>query len=180
MIWGHVFIAASLDGFIARADDSLDWLMAQDNGGEDTGYDAFIAGMDGILMGRGTFQTVLGFGDWPYALPVAVLSRSGNGGLIPDDLRGRVTLVSGPVEAAMQALADAGWRNVYVDGGQVITACLDAGLIHRMTVTTAPILIGSGKRLFGALSRDIALTRIEVKPIGPGFVQTTYEVAKTG
>jgi len=176
MIVGHVFIATSLDGFIARPDDSLGWLMAQDNGGEETGYDAFIAGMDGIVMGRGTFETVLGFGEWPYTLPVVVLSRAASPELVPPALRTRVSVTGQTPTELFGDLEQRGWRHVYVDGGQVITACLEAGLIQRITLTTAPILIGSGKRLFGTLPHDIPLERRDTAALAPGFVQTTYEV----
>ena len=69
MTTGHVFIATSLDGFIARRDGSLDWLMKHDVEGEDHGFDAMMASVDGLIMGRGTFQQVLSFDKWPYENP---------------------------------------------------------------------------------------------------------------
>lgn len=67
-----VYIAVSLDGYIARPDGSLDWLP-QGDGADDYGYSDFIAPIDRIVMGRKTYETVLGFGgDWPYAKPVTV------------------------------------------------------------------------------------------------------------
>lgn len=73
MTSGHVFIATSLDGFIARPDGRLDWLEHPDAEAEDHGYGAFVASVDGILMGRATFEVVLGFDPWPYDKPVIVL-----------------------------------------------------------------------------------------------------------
>lgn len=61
MTTGHVFIACNLDGFIARPDGDLDWLMRVDTVGDDHSYDAMIASVDGLIMGRGTFEKVLTF-----------------------------------------------------------------------------------------------------------------------
>jgi dihydrofolate reductase len=177
MITGHVFIATSLDGFIARTDDSLDWLMKHDSGGADTGYQAFVDRIDGLVMGRGTFDTVLGFGgDWPYPKPVVVMSRSLGPGDIPAALLDRVEISRAAPADLMASLEVRGWRRVYVDGGQVISAFLEAGLIAEMVITVAPVLIGAGKPLFGTLPRDIDLDLVSVRSIPPGFVQSTYRV----
>ncbi|MGI1661128.1 dihydrofolate reductase family protein [Palleronia sp. KMU-117] len=177
MITGHVFIATSLDGFIARTDDSLDWLMKHDGGGADTGYQAFIDSVDGIVMGRTSFQTVLGFGGaWPYPVPVVVMSRSLASSDIPEALRDRVEVSAAAPADLMAGLDGRGWRRVYVDGGQVIRAFLEARLITDMVVTVAPVLIGAGKPLFGGLARDIDLDLVAVRSIPPGFVQVSYRV----
>jgi hypothetical protein len=67
MTTGHIFIAASLDGYIARKSGELDWLMKQTTADEDHGWDAFMGAVDGLVMGRGTFEKVLTFGDWPQS-----------------------------------------------------------------------------------------------------------------
>jgi dihydrofolate reductase len=96
-ITGHVFIATSLDGFVARNTDNpetkLDWLMKQDTVGEDHGYDDFIESVDGLVMGRGSFETLLGFEGWPYGKPVIVVSQSLTKSDIPDELSDKVELV---------------------------------------------------------------------------------------
>lgn len=92
MTSGHVFIAASLDGFIARCDDSIDWLTKQKTEGEDHGFDAFMGSVDGLVLGRASFQKVLTFGEWPYRKPVVVLSKTLTGAEIPGSLRGRVRI----------------------------------------------------------------------------------------
>lgn len=177
MTTGHVFIATSLDGFIARPDDSLDWLMKHDSGGVDTGYGAFIDSVDGIVMGRGTFQTVLGFGgEWPYTIPVIVLSRTLTDAGLPDALRDRVEVSALPPAELMSMLASRGWTRAYIDGGQVIRAFLAEGLVDDLVLTVAPVLIGRGKPLFGALPQDIDLDLISTRSLPPGFVQSTYRV----
>ena len=71
------YVATSLDGFIARPDGSVDWLDRFAEGGNDHGYNGFYQGIDGLLMGRGTYEIVRGFGDWPYpGKPCQVLTRN--------------------------------------------------------------------------------------------------------
>jgi hypothetical protein len=75
MTTGHVFIATSLDGFIAREDGSIDWLLSRDDPNEDHGYQDFIKDIDGLVMGRGSFEAISRMDKWPYDRPVLVLSK---------------------------------------------------------------------------------------------------------
>lgn len=180
MTTGHVFIAVSLDGFIARADGGLDWLMKQQTAGEDHGYDNFMASVDGLIMGRGSFEKVLSFDDWPYHKPVVVMSRTLNDADIPGQLRGQVQISDlGPVEL-MRELADRGWTRAYIDGGKVIQSFLRAGLVSDITLTHIPILIGTGLPLFGGLDRDIDLDHLETRSFPSGLVSSTYRIRRTG
>jgi dihydrofolate reductase len=177
---GHVFIAQSLDGFIARPDGGLDWLMACNTTGEDYGYDAFIAGMDGIVMGRGTYETVLAFDPWPYALPVFVLSSRLAAADIPGHLRGRVEILDLAPPAVMDVLARRGLARVYVDGGRVVQSFLAAGLIAEMTVTTAPVLIGAGRPLFGPLAADVPVDHVDTTAFRSGHVRSHWRIRRAG
>ena len=177
MITGHVFIAASLDGFIARKDGDIDWLMQHSAEGEDYGYDAFMASADGLIMGRGSFEKVLTFDDWPYQKPVVVMSRTMKDGDVPERLRGKVRISSETPRALMAALEREGWRRVYVDGGKVIQSFLAAGLIEDMLLTRIPVLIGDGLPLFGPTTRDIALQHLETKAFPSGLVSSRYRLA---
>lgn len=171
----HVFIATSLDGFIARPDGGLDWLAAFQGDG-DNGYGDFVAGMDAIVMGRGTFEAVLGFGEWPYALPVVVMSRRLTAGDVPADLAGKVE-VSGDAPAALaRRLAGRGWRRVYVDGGQLVQSFLREGLVADMAIFRMPILLGAGRPLFGPLAGDIRLETAAATVLPTGAVRTDYRV----
>jgi dihydrofolate reductase len=182
MTAGHVFIATSLDGYIARADGALDWLPGMGDGedampeAEDHGYDAFIAGMDGIVMGGATFRVALGFDPWPYALPVMVVSRGMTEGDVPAGVRGQVRIVRSIAEAR-EVTAGLGWRHAYIDGGQVITGYLTAGAIADMVITRVPVLLGSGLPLFGALPRDVRLRHLGTTAFPSGLVQSRYAVA---
>ena len=167
-----VFVGTSVDGFIARPDGALDWLPP--GGGEDHGYDAFMKTVDAIVIGRGTFETVLSFDSWPYREKrVVVLSHH------PLDLspaRGPVEQMGGhPTEIAVR-LAAQGVQHVYVDGGITIQGFLRAGLIQRLVITRVPVLIGSGIPLFGPLEADITLQHVVTRQFASGLVQSEYLV----
>ncbi len=173
-----VFIATSLDGFIARPDGRIDWLDAANAAvppGEDCGYGAFMAGIDALVMGRHSFETVLGFTPWPYgAKPVAVLSSSLRA--LPATVPDTVSLHTAAPAEVVRALAARGLTRLYIDGGVTIQRFLDAGLIDDITITTIPVLIGSGRPLFGPLPADVALEHVESRAYDFGFVQRRYRV----
>ncbi|WP_417795772.1 dihydrofolate reductase family protein [Terasakiella pusilla] len=173
MTTGHIFIATSLDGFIARTDHQLDWLIKQPSEAEDHGYEAFISNMDGLIMGRGSFETLLSFNEWPYKKPTIVMSKSLTPDQIPKKLRGKVTLTRQKPEELMEDLA---WSKAYIDGGKVIQSFINAGLIEDMIITTVPILIGDGISLFGSIERDIDLKLISSNAFKSGMVQNHYQL----
>lgn len=173
---GHVFIAISLDGYIARPDGDIDWLLQRDAANEDHGYDDFIADQDAIVMGRGSYEKVATFGTWPYDRPVLVLSKQLAGAPVPSVLRGKVRFADLSPMEAMHALEQDGARRVYVDGGQIVQAFLRAGLITDMVVTTVPVLIGAGRPLFGPLDVDRDLALVSSRSFPSGLVQSTYRL----
>lgn len=168
-----VFIATSIDGFIARADGALDWLPA--DGGEPHGYNEFIATVDALVIGRKTFETVLAFPAWPYGTkPVIVLSSR------PSEVKPPVGAVceamTGSPDEVVARLTERGMKHLYIDGGVTIQRFLEAGLIQRMIITRIPILLGSGIPLFGFLSRDIRLTHVATRSYASGMVQSEYVI----
>jgi dihydrofolate reductase len=168
-----VFIATSLDGFIARANGDLDWLPA--GGGEPHGYDEFIAGVDALVIGRKTFETVLAFDTWPYGQkPVFVLSTRA---LAPAPLGAAVESMSGPPADIVSELETRGIRHVYVDGGITIQRFLQAGLIQRLIITRVPVLLGTGIPLFGPVPHDIILEHVGTRQYASGLVQSEYLIA---
>ncbi|WP_327091211.1 dihydrofolate reductase family protein [Nonomuraea sp. NBC_01738] len=170
-----VFIGTSVDGFIARQDGDIDWLNEHGEKAGDTGYDAFLAGVDTIVLGRATFEKLLSFGPaaWTYGdRHVAVLSTT-----LPDDADPRVT-VHRSMDALTETLTARGARHVYADGGQVVQSFLRAGLVGRITLTTVPVLIGTGIPLFGALVSDLSLTHESTQVLGGGLVQTVYTIER--
>src|SRR3954452_23992922 len=167
-----VFIGVSVDGFIARPDGALDWLPA--DGGEEHGYEAFIATVDALVIGRKTYETVLGFDTWPYGeKPVYVLSTQP---LAPAPPGALVERLSGHPAELLAQLAARGVGHVYVDGGITIQGFLEAGLIQRLIITRIPVLLGSGIPLFGPLPHDVHLTHVATKSFNGGLVQSEYTI----
>ena len=158
-----VYIATSLDGFIATSDGGIDWLNEIPNPGQsDFGWSEFISGIDAILMGRNTFEKVLTFEIWPYDIPVFVLSNSLT--KLPRDAVGKAEIVSGSIIAVIDQLNQRGYTNIYVDGGRVIQSFLAKDMIDEMTITRVPILLGKGIPLFGEQeeSRIFVHTKTEI------------------
>ncbi|MFI7068310.1 dihydrofolate reductase family protein [Kribbella sp. NPDC050124] len=166
-----VFIATSLDGYIARPDGSIDWLTTRGEHAGDTGYDEFMASVDTVVLGRNTYEKVLGFDFWPYeGKQVEVLSTT-----LDPDADERI-IVHRTLEALIETLNDRGAKRVYTDGARVIQTFLRAGLLNELTITTAPVLLGTGIRLFGDLDTDIALTHNATRTLNAGFTQSDYTI----
>lgn len=167
-----VFVGISVDGFMARADGSLDFLP--EGGGEPHGYDEFMSTVDALVIGRKTYETVLGFGGWAYGnKPVFVLSSHE---LAPPPAGAIVQHLSGSPEDIVSALDRHGIHHIYVDGGLTIQGFLRAGLIQRLIITRVPVLIGAGIPLFGAIGKDIRLKHVATRSYASGLVQSEYEV----
>ena len=175
-----VFIATSLDGFIARANGDLDWLTGAEtvSAEQDYCYQEFMDTVDSIVVGRNTFELVLTFDTWPYSGKKVVVLSSGPDE-IPPHLADDVEWLSLPPQQLVDRLAAQGAAHLYVDGGKTIQGFLNAGLIDELTITRVPILIGSGVPLFGALNHDVRLRHIATQQFENGFVQSKYRVADT-
>jgi dihydrofolate reductase len=168
-----VFVGTSLDGFIARANGAFDFLPP--GGGEPHGYDEFIATVDALVIGRKTFETVLGFDGWAYGKkPVFVLS---NRAIAAPPAGAVVERMSGAPTEIVSRLEARGIKHIYVDGGITIQQFLQAGLIQRLIITRVPVLIGTGIPLFGPLGRDISLKHVATRQYASGLVQSEYVVA---
>jgi dihydrofolate reductase len=168
-----VFVGTSVDGFLARPNDDLDFLP--EGGGEPHGYVEFMASVDVLVIGRKTYEKVLGFDQWPYGgKRVVVLSSR------PIDLspaRGAVVeQMSGAPREILAALAARGLQHAYVDGGITIQGFLREGLIGRLVVTRVPVLIGEGIPLFGPLPKDVHLHHVATRHYASGLVQSEYAV----
>lgn len=167
------FLGASLDGFIAEADGGLGFLKPFEQ--EEHGYAAFYASVDTLLMGRKTYETVLGFGAWPFAdKRVRVLSRS------PRTARFGERFLSGEPRAVLTALAAEGARQVYADGGEVVTAFLAAGCLDVLTVSIVPVVLGTGTRLFARSPGMHRLSLTSSRTFESGVVQLSYGLTPAG
>jgi dihydrofolate reductase len=167
-----VFIACSLDGFIAGPGDDLTFLEpAEGQEIEDT-FTPFLAGVGVLLMGRRTFDVVSGFGgEWPYGnTPVLVLTRRAIESPVPT-----VQAVSGTIESAVsRAVEAAGDRDVYIDGGELVRQALDANLVDELVVTVVPRILGHGTPLFAGAAQPHDLELLGQRPLGAGYVELRY------
>lgn len=172
-----VFIATSLDGYIARPNGDIDWLVDADNSGgkEDYGYKKFLDSVDCMVMGRNSMEMVMSFPEWPYnSKPVVVLSNTLKE--IPSQLQNKVDLYSGSLIKLVTELKNNGCKRIYIDGGKTIQSFINEDLITDITITKIPILLGEGLSLFGNTKHDIKLKHIESKSYPSGFVKSTYKV----
>jgi dihydrofolate reductase len=168
-----VFIATSLDGFIARSDGALDWLPDTP---EPHGYTEFIATVDAIVMGRKTFETVLSFGAWPYGeMQIIVLTSKPDAIGIPEGAK--CEAMTGTPQEIVDRLAARGLSHLYIDGGITIQRFLDAGLIQRFIVTRIPVVLGTGIPLFGPVARDIRFQHVATRAYPSGLVQSEYHIS---
>jgi dihydrofolate reductase len=167
-----VYIGQSLDGFIARPDGGLDFLHAIDTSGEDHGYFPFYETVDAIVAGRGTYDVVQAFPEWPWAGKRVIICTNR-----PLDAKHGEETHAGTLAPLMDRLGREGVRRVYLDGGATIRRALNEGLVDDMTITTLPMLIGAGLPLFGGTTAQERWTLVRHAAFPSGFVQSTYERA---
>ena len=150
----YVYIAVSLDGFIAASDGGIDWLSEIPNPEKsDYGYAEFISGIDAYVIGRKTFEKVLTFDRWPYDKPVFILSNTLTE--LPEEITGKAEIVSGNLKGIIDQLNQRGFQNIYVDGGKTIQSFLAVDAIDEMIITQVPVLLGDGIPLFNKLSQSL-------------------------
>ncbi len=162
-----LFIASSVDGYIARSDGGVDWLFHD----QDYGYSEFMAEVGVVLMGRITYEQILTFGDYPYhGTQGFVLSRSRAG-----QRDTRVEFTDSPVDDLVTGLKAAQAKNLWlIGGGQVIKEFLRLDLIDRIVLSIHPVILGEGLLLFPPATpqRNLALTNCQAYETG--LVQLTY------
>lgn len=173
-----VFIATSLDGYIAKEDGSINWLTLFNKtvpSGEDCGYKNFISTVDMLVMGRKCFEKVCEFDSWPYDIPVIVLSNQPNY-IIPEYLKTKVTVTSESPKELIQRLSSEKIKHIYLDGGKTIQSFIKENLVDELTITIIPILLGGGCSLFGLLDNEVPLNQIECHSYDFGCVQVKYQL----
>jgi len=169
-----VYIAKSLDGYIADKDGGLDWLHSIPNPEQsDMGYNKFTEGIDALIMGRTTFETVCSFDcDWPYKKPVFVLSTTLTD--IPKGYEGKVEVLNGSLTEIVGLANNKGYNRLYIDGGRTIQNFLKEDLIDELIITTIPVLLGGGFPLFSDLPKKLEFKHVESKVYLNEIVQNHY------
>ena len=168
-----VYVGTSLDGFIARKDGDIDWLVKYQNKEVHDSYNEFISRIDAMVIGKGTYEKVLSFPEWPYEKKVFVLSTSLK--QIPGTLNDKATLVAMDPAALLNYLSDKGFSNIYIDGGKVIQSFLREDLVDELIITKVPELIGTGIPLFGYLDNDLRFEHIKTNIYSDGLVKSQYK-----
>jgi dihydrofolate reductase len=173
-----VFIATSLDGYIADKNGQIEWLHQVPNPtGDDMGYSQFMNEIDALIMGRVTFETVLGFDiEWPYQKPVFVLSSTIHE--VPKKLENNVFLMKGDLEEILEKIHARGYQNLYIDGGTTIQHFLSADLIDELIITRIPVILGGGTPLFGQLKKSLEFKCIDTKHYVSAIDQAFYRRIK--
>ena len=165
-----LFIATSLDGYIAGPDDDLSWLFTD----ADYGFSHFYEGVDALIMGRGTYDVVRKMGPWPYngKKTVVVTSKGDKSVNTPD-----TTVFDGDLTVLCQSLVDEGKDRVWlVGGGELVVSFLNAGLIQEVVVSLHPVLLGQGVPLFPGKFPKTILELIDAESFDNGLVQLNYRV----
>lgn len=165
-----VFIAMSLDGFIATKSNGLDWLQIVQDSQQDYGYQEFMDSVDTLLLGRNTYDVVCGFGEWPYhGKRVVVLSHRP---IVPiaDEIQ-----MEGSLKSVIEELRKRGAQKIYLDGGNLIQQALKENVVDSLTLSIVPIILGDGIPLFARIDRLQRLKSTGVQSFPSGLVQLKYE-----
>ncbi len=179
------YAAASLDGFIATPDDSLEWLFPLGDVNE-TSYPGFIAEVGALAMGSATYEWMLHHvirpgteqpGSWPYSQPTWVFSSRTLTNIPGADIR----FVRGDVRFVHEAMRiAAGNRNIWlVGGGELVGQFYDAGLLDELIVQVSSVTLGAGKPLFPRQIVSPPLRLVSAQRFGNGFAELRYEVPRS-
>jgi len=180
-----VFIATSVDGFIAKEDGSVDWLHTAGNAeidmGDraDMGMNDYMSTVDCIIMGRKCMDMISSMNltpeQWPYG-DIKIIALSNTIKEAPINMKEKVEMYSGDILTLVSNLENEGFKHAYIDGGTTIQAFINLKLINELTITKAPVLLGEGKPLFGKTHNDINLEEGKTIAFPNGFIQIKYKV----
>lgn len=171
-----VFIATSLDGYIARKNGDIDWLVkfsppTGDDEDKDCGFSKFFSSVDVLVMGRNTYEIVSSFDTWPYqGKRVVVLSST------LTSVNEQAELFKGDITHLVEKLHADGIKHIYVDGGATVSQFLNADLVDQMIISLIPVVIGSGIPLFSKINNDKWCRLTSSKPYSNGLMQLQYDV----
>ena len=168
----YVFVAKSIDGFIAMKDGSTDWLDIPNPEKTDYGFVEFSKKVDAIIMGRLTFEKALTYKPYPYTKPVFVLSNSLK--TIPINLQDSTEIVNGDLKNIIENINNKGYNNLYIDGAGTIQSFLKENLIDEINIITLPVILGNGIPLFKEINKTIYFNHERTKTYENGVVKTVY------
>ncbi len=168
-----VYIAVSLDGYIADKDGGIEWLINIPNpSNDDFGFSKLMNRIDAVVMGKNTFEAVVSFGKWMYKKPVFVLSHNLHS--VPKNLKDKAELVHGDIETIVDGLNKRGLNNLYIDGGQVIQSFLKKDLIDELIITTVPVILGSGIPLFAEINNRLTFSHQKTDVFNNSLIKSHF------
>jgi dihydrofolate reductase len=168
-----LYIASSLDGYIARKDGSIDWLTAFETDETDHGYGEFYRSIDGLAMGRKTYEQVLTFGEWPHPdKPSYVFTKQSR-----SSERDDVLFTSATPDKFLHEMELQGLQRIWLVGGaELIAAFLQSQLIDEYILSIVPIILGEGIPLFLPSPTEMRLKLMEVQKYPTELVQLKYAI----
>jgi dihydrofolate reductase len=174
VVTNTIYIATSLDGYIADSMGKVEWLQSVPvPEGDDLGFSDFMANVDAIIMGRVTFETVVGFGvGWHYGVPGIILSSTMT--LAPKEFAEYVTFASGTPREIVDLAKEMGYSNLYVDGGVTVQRFLHDDLIDELIISEIPVLLGDGVRLFGVLDQQLNFELVGTEVLADQIIKKHY------
>ncbi|PMB50443.1 deaminase [Fischerella thermalis CCMEE 5201] len=162
-----LYVATSIDGYIARLDGSVDWLPAP----EENSYARFYDSIDALVMGSTTYEQILSFGDWPYPDKVSYVLTSRNLSTTRTD----VFFVKGGIEEVLEDVNHKGYKRVWlVGGGKVASSFMNRGLVDEYIIVLIPTILGSGISLYQSV-QELKLDLIELTSYPSGLVELLYK-----
>lgn len=167
-----LYIAASVDGYIATPDDNLDFLSIVEQEGEDYGYSEFVKTVDTVIVGRKTYDKVLNMGyDFPHADKESyIITRT------PKPPVGNIQFYTGSLNALLTKLKNQPGKNIFIDGGaEIVNLLMKDNLIDQFCISVIPVFLGEGIRLFNDGRPPLSLKFIKSQSFASGLVQTWYE-----
>lgn len=165
-----LYVATSLDGYIARANGDIDWLPSSENNEEDYGYNDFYNSIDALVMGSNTYEQILGFTEWAYPGKLSYILTGRNLSATRPD----ILLIKNGIEAVIEDTKKRNYQRIWLVGGaKIIASFIDRQLVDEYIITIIPIILGSGIFLYQSL-RELHLNLIEVKSYTDGVVQLYY------
>lgn len=167
-----LYIATSLDGYIATKNENLDFLSLVEQEGEDYGYADFIKTVDTVIVGRKTYDKVLSMGfDFPHADKESyIITRT------PKPTIGNIQFYTENLEALILKLKEKDGQNIFVDGGaEIVNLMMNDNLIDVFCVSIIPVLLGDGIRLFQDNRPELQLKFVRSETFKSGLVQIWYQ-----
>jgi dihydrofolate reductase len=173
LLANYIYIAASIDGYIADLNCGVEWLDDIPNPDDlDFGFAEYMNKIDAVLMGKNSYEKLLTFEEWVYEKPVYVLSNSWT--ILPKHKNGKAELINGVIISVIDQLKTKGMHNLYIDGGKLIQSFLKEDLIDELIITTVPIILGSGIPLFGEVDSHLKFKHLHTEVFNNFLVKSHY------